>query len=69
LKNAISYLQQFPQSEYEDICLDAFDLGFLCLQTAQTRHGNELIKQQIIFIGGVSAVGQSNCRVFPAGIS
>lgn len=23
LKNAISYLQQFPQSEYEDICRDA----------------------------------------------
>ncbi|MEH2319960.1 hypothetical protein [Nostoc sp.] len=47
LKNAISYLQQFPQSEYEDICRDAFELGFLCLQTAQTRHGNELIKQQM----------------------
>ncbi|MBG1268351.1 hypothetical protein [Nostoc sp. WHI] len=47
LKNAISYLQQFPQSEYEDICLDAFELGFLCLQTAQTRHGNQLIKQQM----------------------
>ncbi|MGI2909536.1 hypothetical protein, partial [Tolypothrix sp. VBCCA 56010] len=47
LKNAISYLQQFPQSEYEDICLDAFELGFLCLQTPQTRHGNELIKQQM----------------------
>ncbi|MDZ8238653.1 MAG: hypothetical protein RMZ69_16005 [Nostoc sp. ChiQUE01a] len=47
LKNAISYLQQFPQSEYEGICLDAFELGFLCLQTAQTRHGNELIKQQM----------------------
>ncbi|WP_445636789.1 Restriction endonuclease type IV Mrr domain-containing protein [Nostoc sp. DSM 114161] len=47
LKNGISYLQQFPQSEYEDICLDAFELGFLCLQTAQTRHGNELIKQQM----------------------
>ncbi len=47
LKNGISYLQQFPQSEYEGICLDAFELGFLCLQTAQTRHGNELIKQQM----------------------
>ncbi|MGF1988907.1 MAG: hypothetical protein RMY62_013700 [Nostoc sp. ZfuVER08] len=47
LKNGISYLQQFPQSEYEGICLDAFELGFLCLQTAQTCHGNELIKQQM----------------------
>ncbi|WP_445633948.1 Restriction endonuclease type IV Mrr domain-containing protein [Nostoc sp. DSM 114161] len=47
LKNGISYLQQFPQPEYEGICLDAFELGFLCLQTAQTRHGNELIKQQM----------------------
>lgn len=47
LKNGISYLQQFPQSEYEGICLDAFELGFLCLQTAQARHGNELIKQQM----------------------
>ncbi|MBC1240555.1 hypothetical protein [Nostoc sp. 2RC] len=47
LKNGISYLQQFPQSEYEGICLDAFELGFLCLQTAQTRHSNELIKQQM----------------------
>ncbi|MBL1200950.1 MAG: hypothetical protein FWK04_18165 [Nostoc sp. GBBB01] len=50
LKNGISYLQQFSQSEYEGICLDAFELGFLCLQTAQTRHGNELIKQQMEFL-------------------
>ena len=47
LKNAISYLQRFPQSEYEDICRDAFELGFVCLQTAQARHGSELIKQQM----------------------
>ncbi|MCF4969358.1 hypothetical protein [Nostoc sp. CMAA1605] len=47
LQNAISYLKQFPQSEYEDICLDAFELGFLCLQTTQARNGNELVKQQM----------------------
>lgn len=47
LKDAAGYLQQFPGSEHESICLDAFEMGFLCLQTAKTHHGNELVKPQM----------------------
>ncbi|MEJ1934809.1 hypothetical protein WDZ92_31805 [Nostoc sp. NIES-2111] len=52
LTNAISYLKQFPDSEYEEICLDALQLGFLCLQTTQARHSNELVKQQMELLLG-----------------
>jgi hypothetical protein len=47
LENGVSYLQQFPDSEYERICLDAFEMGFLCLQTAQMSRENGLVKQQM----------------------
>jgi hypothetical protein len=47
LENGVSYLKQFPDSEYERICLDAFEMGFLCLQTAQMNRENGLVKQQM----------------------
>jgi hypothetical protein len=52
LTNAISYLKQFPKSEYEEICFDALELGFLCLQTTQARHSNELVKRQMELLLG-----------------
>lgn len=46
-KDGIEYLQQFPPSEHADICLDALELGFVCLQTAQARHDNEFVRRQM----------------------
>jgi hypothetical protein len=47
LTNAIRYLKQFPQSEYEEICFDALELGFLCLQTTKARQSNEVVERQM----------------------
>lgn len=46
-KDGVEYLQQFPPSEHESICLDALELGFVCLQTAQARHSNEFVRRQM----------------------
>jgi hypothetical protein len=46
-KDGVEYLHQFPPSEYENICRDALELGFVCLQTAQARHSNELVRRQM----------------------
>lgn len=46
-KDGAEYLHLFPPSEYENICRDALELGFICLQTAQARHGTEFVRRQM----------------------
>lgn len=46
-RDGVEYLRQFPESEREAICLDALELGFICLQTTQARHGTEFVRQQM----------------------
>jgi regulator of replication initiation timing len=46
-EDGVEYLQRFPPSEHESICLDALELGFICLQTVQARHSNEFVRRQM----------------------
>ena len=46
-KDGVEYLHQFPPSEHESIFLDALELGFVCLQTAQARHDTEFVRRQV----------------------
>lgn len=46
-QDGVEYLQQFPPSEHESICIDALELGFVCLQTAQARYGTDFVRRQM----------------------
>jgi hypothetical protein len=46
-EDGVEYLHQFPPSEHENICLDALELGFVCLQTAQARYGTDFVRRQM----------------------
>ncbi|MBN3951965.1 MAG: hypothetical protein HWQ38_38065 [Nostoc sp. NMS7] len=46
LREAIDYLQLLPQSEKEKACLNAFEVGFFCLQRVQTLTDTEFVKRQ-----------------------
>ncbi|MHC5724793.1 MAG: hypothetical protein ACYT04_34360 [Nostoc sp.] len=46
LREAVDYLQLLPQSEKERACLNAFEVGFFCLQRVQTLTDTEFVKRQ-----------------------
>ncbi|QLE60031.1 hypothetical protein [Nostoc sp. TCL26-01] len=50
LYDAVDYLNSIPVYEYEQACINAFEIGFFCIQRVQNRNDTEFVKREFEYL-------------------
>ncbi|UKP01459.1 hypothetical protein [Nostoc sp. UHCC 0870] len=50
LYDAVDYLSSIPSDEYEQTCINIFEVGFFCIQRIQNRNDTEFVRREFDYL-------------------